>query len=93
MKDSKSRLIVEEKWSVGDHRYEMIAWDVPESDHYPHGISFRFWFGRQGRTLVLYDIHHGKSYHKHFEGRELVYEFRDLDTLIKDFLEDTEKFR
>lgn len=93
MTNKRSVLLFEFQRRDPDFILEMKAWEVPVSDHYPHGISYRFWFGRPGETLLLYDVHHGKPYHVHIGGLELEYEFVDLDTLIRDFLEHSEACR
>ncbi|KAA9129890.1 hypothetical protein F3N42_14010 [Marinihelvus fidelis] len=93
MTNKSAHLLLEEKREISGFRFEMVAWEVPTSEHYPHGISYRFWFGNARDTLVLYDVHHGKPYHKHLAGKVFPYEFTDLNALIDDFLADTEVFR
>jgi hypothetical protein len=43
-----------------------------------------------GETLVRYDIHHGKSHHRHFLEKENVEEWQGLDTTIAAFEQDVE---
>ena len=69
MTNKKSRLLLESKRKYGEFTEELKVWEVPASRHYPHGLAYRLWFGRHGETLVLYDVHHGKSYHVHRKSR------------------------
>lgn len=41
--------------------------------------------------MVGYDNERGKGDHKHLGGKELVYAFSDVQTLINDFLADVER--
>jgi hypothetical protein len=41
-----------------------------------------------GNVVLLYDIHRGKSHHRHLRGKETRYQFIDEDTLLDDFLRD-----
>jgi hypothetical protein len=41
-----------------------------------------------GDVILLYDIHRGKSHHRHLRGSEAPYEFVNEDTLLDDFLRD-----
>lgn len=60
-------------------RIDAVVWDVPVSEAYQHGLSYRLWFGTSTQTRVLYDIHHGKPYHKHIRGVESEYRFKDVE--------------
>lgn len=93
MTNKKARNLLNRKTRDGDFIYDLNVWEVPVSKHFPHGISYRLWFGTHSETLVLYDIHHGKPYHKHLREIEYIYDFKDLDTLIADFRKDTEEFK
>lgn len=41
-----------------------------------------------GEVILLYNIHRGKSHHRHLRGKETAYSFVDEDTLLDDFLRD-----
>lgn len=41
-----------------------------------------------GKVVLLYDIHRGKSHHRHLRGQEMRYKFVDEDALLNDFLRD-----
>lgn len=46
-----------------------------------------------GETLVRYDIHHGKSHHRHFLGQENLEEWQGLEETIVAFQHDTETIK
>lgn len=46
-----------------------------------------------GATLVRYDIHHGKSHHRHFLGQENVEAWQGLDKMIAAFEQDIETIK
>ena len=39
-----------------------------------------------GDVVLLYDIHRGKSHHRHLRGKESRYKFVNEDALLDDFL-------
>ena len=41
-----------------------------------------------GEVVLLYDIHRGKSHHRHVRGKESAYDFVNEDALLDDFLRD-----
>ena len=45
-----------------------------------------------GNAILLYDVHRGKSHHRHLRGNETDYKFVDEDTLLDDFLRDVNLF-
>lgn len=40
--------------------------------------------------VLLYDVHRGKSHHRHLRGQESSYTFVDEETLLSDFLRDVD---
>lgn len=69
---------------------EVVVWhlseSLPGSDHL---FKYRLYYGlTDGTCLVRYDNERGKGDHKHIEGQELAYRFRDVDTLQADFRAD-----
>jgi len=45
---------------------EMVVWQLPETTaDRPHGIEYRLYLGREGKTLVRYDNEAGKGDHRH----------------------------
>ena len=61
----------------------------------PLGLKYRLQLYREdtGETLVRYDIHHGKNHHRHFLGREGLYEWRGVEQLLADFRSDIESIK
>jgi hypothetical protein len=41
-----------------------------------------------GDVVLLYDVHRGKSHHRHLRGKETRYRFVNEDALLDDFLRD-----
>lgn len=41
-----------------------------------------------GEVILLYDVHRGKTHHRHLQGKETSYRFVDEDKLLDDFLRD-----
>jgi len=72
----------------------MVIWQLPTpTPDRPHGLKYRLWAGRDGKTLVRYDNESGKGDHKHLgeAGVEEVYYFVSLSKLVADFFADIEK--
>lgn len=75
-------------------RIEVVVWQLPAPDQYrPHGIKYRLWAGRSGKTIVRYDNETGKGDHKHIGEleTEAPYEFVSVEQLMRDFLADVDK--
>ncbi len=74
---------------------ELIIWQVPESAQYPEGIRYRCAYipSGQAKPAVLYDLHRGKSHHKHYLGTEQPYRFRSVEQLIYDFRTDVSRVK
>ena len=72
---------------------QFIVWELPEPlPGCGHRYKYRFYYGRDGIPLVRYDNERGKRDHRHYGDREEPYNFRDLDTLLQDFLRDVAQF-
>lgn len=56
------------------------------------GLKYRLQLYHQetGVTLVRYDIHYGKSHHRHFLDHEEAYEWYGVEELFTDFRNDIE---
>jgi len=71
---------------------EMVVWRVPlPVPPSQHAFKYRLVYLRKGKRVVGYDNERGKGDHKHLGGKELVYAFSDVQTLINDFLADVER--
>ena len=90
---AKAKKLFHRKWYYPDGAVrEMVLWKLPEptSDR-PHGLKYRLFFGLfDGTCLVRYDNEKGKGDHRHIEGIEKLYVFKDVETLITDFMKDIE---
>ena len=72
----------------------MRAWEVPQPvPPSEHRFKYSLFYGRHGERAVLYDNERGKGDHRHYGDREEDYEFKDVETLIADFLADVRRAR
>ena len=78
----------------GGYLLRIVIWQVPEPVP-PSGHSFKYscFYGRPGLRAVLYDNERGKGDHRHYGDHEEGYEFRNIETLIADFLSDVRKLK
>jgi hypothetical protein len=73
---------------------EMVLWQVPRSTHYPLGLKYRLYYGDAGGfCLVRYDNERGKGDHCHLGDVQTIYHFRDVESLVRDFLRDIQRLR
>lgn len=73
---------------------EMVIWRVPTpvvGSRHPY--KYRLFYGRPGKRLVTYDNERPKGDHRHVGSREESYAFTDVETLIRDFLSEVERWR
>jgi len=70
------------------------VWEVPEPvPPSEHRFKYSCFYGRHGERVVLYDNERGKGDHRHYGDREEDYQFKDIETLIADFLADVRQIR
>jgi hypothetical protein len=75
-------------------KLEMVIWQLPApTPDRPHGLKYRLWAGRDGKTLVRYDNEAGKGDHKHVGRVEKPYAWRGMGALVEDFLNDVEALK
>ena len=74
---------------------EMVLWQLPgKTPDRPHGLKYRLFYGLgDGTSLVRFDNESGKGDHKHIGSQEESYRFRNVETLVADFLAEVEKAR
>ena len=92
----RAKLIYREKYIYADGAIrEMVLWQLPEkTSENPHGLKYWLYYGlSDGTCVVRYDNETGKGDHRHREEREERYKFKNVETLVEDFLEDIEKAR
>lgn len=64
-----------------------------KSETYPEGIRYALVYIHDAQRVVGYDNFEEKGHHKHVEKEQIRYDFKDIDTLIKDFQEDVQKWK
>jgi Family of unknown function (DUF6516) len=70
---------------------EIVIWSVPRPvPPSEHGFKYRLVFVRNGQRVVGYDNERGKGDHRHLRGTEEPYSFKDVSTLLQDFMNDVE---
>jgi Family of unknown function (DUF6516) len=71
---------------------EIVIWSVPRPvPPSEHGFKYRLVFVRDGQRVVGYDNERGKGDHRHLRDTEVPYRFKDVSTLLQDFMSDVEK--
>jgi Family of unknown function (DUF6516) len=85
-------VILEARDVIGGGRYlqEVRISTFAPTRELPDGIRYSLCLLEldSGKVIVLYDIHRGKSHHRHLHGEETPYSFVDEDTLLNDFFRD-----
>jgi len=85
-------VILEARDVIGGGRYlqEVRISTFAPSRELPDGIRYSLCLLdlQTGKVIVLYDVHRGKSHHRHLRGEETPYSFVDEDTLLGDFFRD-----
>jgi hypothetical protein len=57
---------------------------VIEGEYYSAQFKYRLFYGRSGKRIVGYDNERPKGDHRHRDGQEEHYEFKDVETLARD---------
>lgn len=90
----QARLLLDTKTVLVDGRIvERRVWQLPTpTAERPHGIKYRLYCGRNGKTIVRYDNETGRGDHRHVGPTEIVepYTFTTLHALLTDFVQDIE---
>lgn len=73
---------------------EVVVWHLSEPlPGSSHLFKYRLYYGlADGTRLIRYDNEREKGDHKHIEGQELTYRFKDVDTLQADFRADIRRY-
>jgi hypothetical protein len=70
---------------------EIVIWSVPRPvPPSQHGFKYRLAYVRDGQRVVGYDNERGKGDHRHLRDTEKPYRFKDVPTLLADFMRDVE---
>jgi len=87
-------VIFEARDIVGEGRYlqEVRISAFPPHPDFPEGLRYSLCLVDRstGEVVLLYDIHRGKSHHRHLRGKEEPYGFVDEDKLLDDFLREVD---
>lgn len=92
----QASLVYRERYFYADGAVrEMVLWKLPKATaERPHGMKYRLYYGlADGTCVVRYDNESGKGDHRHLPDREFGYRFRDVETLVADFLADVARAR
>ena len=84
-----AKLIYHEKFIYADGAIrEMVLCQLPaKTSDRPHGLKYRLYYGlSDGTCMVRYDNESGK-------GKQKPYQFKDVETLVADFLAEIENAR
>ena len=85
-------VILEARDVIGGGRYlqEVRISTFSPSSELPEGLRYSLCLVdlERGEVVLLYDIHRGKSHHRHLRGEETSYIFVDEDTLLDGFFHD-----
>jgi hypothetical protein len=76
----------------GHYLQEVRISTFPSSPDLPEGVRYSLCLVdlKSGEVVLLYDVHRGKSHHRHLRGEESSYNFVDEGTLLDDFFSDIE---
>jgi hypothetical protein len=71
---------------------ERKIWRVDSPERYPSGVKYRLVLAnpKTHEVILLYDNHWPKGSHVHWDDRERAYEFVSTETLLKDFIQESE---
>ena len=87
----QAKLIYRGKYFYADGAMrEMVLWQLPgKTAKSPHGLKYHLYYGlADGTCIVRYDNETGKGDHRHKRDQEEPYQFKDVETLVADFLKD-----
>ncbi len=87
-------VIFEDKEVIATGKYlrEVRISRFPPDANFPEGVRYSLCLVdcTTNKVILLYDIHRGKSHHRHLRGQETPYTFVDEDSLLTDFLRDVD---
>ncbi len=87
-------VILEARDLIGGGRYlqEVRVSSFSRTREQPEGIRYSLCLVdlESGDVLLLYDVHRGKSHHRHLRGKETRYKFVNEVGLLDDFLRDVD---
>lgn len=75
------------------HTVEVKMWQVPISEHTPHGYKYSLVYIVRNQRVIGYDNERGKGDHRHWKGSEEPYAFAGVRQLIADFRKDMAAYK
>ena len=77
-----------------DNTIEIKIWQLPEpAEDKLHCYKYSLVYIVEGERVIGYDNAEGKGDHRHLYEKEERYRFKDVDRLLKDFLDDVERIK
>ena len=71
---------------------ELVLWRLPKPlSGSLHKFKYRLAYVVRGTCVLRYDNESGKGDHRHFHGKESVYEFTTPEQLVADFQHDIQR--
>ncbi len=71
---------------------EAVIWEVPAAVRpSEHRLKYRLVYLVDGKRMVGYDNERGKGDHRRLLGAEMRYLFKDVPTLLRDFMKDVKE--
>jgi hypothetical protein len=91
----KAVLIFHERHVIAENAFvEIVVWRVPKPVRgSAHQTKYRLALVVDGICILRYDNEAGKGDHKHVDGVERPYAFRNSEQLLADFWADVETWR
>ena len=88
----KAKLIYRIREAYGKGVIEAVIWEVREPvSPSEHRTKYRLAYVVAGKRIVGYDNERGKGDHRHIGNVESRYRFKDVPSLLEDFLKDIEE--
>jgi len=72
---------------------EIRSWHVARTPDKPHGFKYSLVYIREGNRIIGYDNAERKGDHRHYRDKIYPYEFKGIDKLFEDFLNDVRRVR
>lgn len=73
---------------------EMVVWHVPTPvPPTTHHYKYRLVYIVDNKRVIGFDNERGKGDHKHWGDTEYPYTFKDIETLIEDFVLEVDKWK
>jgi Family of unknown function (DUF6516) len=90
----KAKSLIDERVSLAPNMFvELVVWQVPQpvpGSH--HQFKYSLALVVDEKCILRYDNEAGKGDHRHLGNKERLYNFVDVETLLKDFQSDVAAF-